>query len=93
MCVLILSTTFVWNIPHSKKKLARYYKKMYIGLHVKYPSFLPEFSETWTFSADFRKMLKYQISWKSAKFESSCSMRTDRHDPANSPFSEFCEHA
>ena len=24
MCVLIFSTTFVWNISHSKKKLARY---------------------------------------------------------------------
>jgi hypothetical protein len=27
MCVLILSTSFVWNISHSKKKLATYYYK------------------------------------------------------------------
>ena len=27
MCVLIFSTTFVWNISHSKKNLARYDKK------------------------------------------------------------------
>ena len=27
MCVLIFSTTFVWNISHSKKKKARYYHK------------------------------------------------------------------
>jgi len=28
MCVLISSTTFVWNISHSKKNWARYDKKM-----------------------------------------------------------------
>jgi hypothetical protein len=27
MCVLIFSTTFVWNIFHSKKNWARYNKK------------------------------------------------------------------
>jgi len=27
MCVLILSTTFVRNIPHFKKNSARYYHK------------------------------------------------------------------
>ena len=40
MCVLIFSTTFVWNISHSKKKRARY-DKMYVGLHVKYPYSCP----------------------------------------------------
>jgi hypothetical protein len=24
MCVLSFSTTFIWNIPHAKKNLARY---------------------------------------------------------------------
>jgi hypothetical protein len=95
MCVLRFSTTFIWNISHSKKKLARYDVpgKMYTGLHVKCSLFLSDFNETWTFSTDSRKVLKYQISWKSVQWEPSCCMRTDRHDEANSRFSQFCERA
>ena len=44
--VLISSTTFVWNISHSKKNWARYDKKMYIGLHVKYPLYLSDFNKS-----------------------------------------------
>jgi len=51
---------------------------MYNGLYVKCPLFWSDFNKTWIFSTDFGILLKYQISWKSAPLEPSCSMRTDR---------------
>jgi hypothetical protein len=45
----------------------------------------------------FGKILQYEISWKSAQWKPSCSMRTDeqtdRQDEANSRFEQFCKRA
>jgi hypothetical protein len=51
---------------------------MCTGFRVKYPLFLSDLNESWVFSADIRKILKYEISRKSVQWEPSCSMRTDR---------------
>jgi len=49
---------------------------MYNGLHVKYPSFLPDFNKTWIFWADFGKIIEDKILWKS--WQPSYSLRPDR---------------
>jgi hypothetical protein len=49
MSVLIFSTTFIWNISHSKKKSTRYYTNVKMS-SCEVPVFLSHFNETWIFS-------------------------------------------
>ena len=74
-CVLIFYTIFVWNFSRSKEKLARLDKNVYWSSCIlySYPILLKiEFS--WQI---FEKSLKYQISWKSVRWEPSCFMLTE----------------
>jgi hypothetical protein len=76
--------------------LRRIEREIIINVHrssCKVPLFLSNFKETWILSTDFRKILKYKISWKSVQWEPSCSMRTGRHNEANSRYSQFWECA
>jgi len=95
-CVLMFSVTFVWNISHSKKKWARYDKKMYIGLRVKCPLFLSDFKETWIFFDRFSNNPPISSSIKIRSVGTElfhADGRTDIHDEANSRYSQFCERA
>jgi hypothetical protein len=86
VCVLILSTGFVWNFPHSKKKWAKCYPRVILMLSSCYSS---QISMKLEFSVQVAKNT-HKISWKSIQWEQSCSMRkhgrTYIHDEANSHF-------
>jgi hypothetical protein len=75
MRVLIFSTTFFWTISHSQNKSVTYYQKC-TCLHIKCPLFLTELNQIW-YLRGFRKLLKYQISWRPIQWEPKCSKRTD----------------
>jgi len=80
MCVL--SKTFL-IIRRIERDIIQ---KNYIGIHVNYPLFLPDFNETWIFSTDFWKILEYEILRKSIQSVPGCSMLTDRQNEANGLF-------
>jgi hypothetical protein len=92
--VQLLSETFL-----SLRIIESNITMIYIGLHLKYPSFFSDFNEICICSTDFRKILKCQFSRKSIRWESNWFLRkktqkrTDRHDEASSRFSQFREHA
>jgi hypothetical protein len=76
LCVLIFCTTSVWKISHSRNNSVRYV----INVHrssCKVLLCLSDLNETWTFTTKKKKILKYQISWKSIQWKLRCSMQMD----------------
>ena len=90
----IFSATFVRNTSHAKKKWASYSHKCTEVFTYSTRFFLTDFDETWIFSTDFRKIFKYKTSLKSVRGSRvvPCG-RTDRHDEANSRFSQLLKRA
>jgi len=80
------------------RRISEIGQKSYVILYVKYPLFLSYFKANWIFSQIFKKYSKYQI-WKkknpsTRSWVVPCGRtdgRTDRHDEANSRFSQYCK--
>jgi hypothetical protein len=88
--VLIFYQTFVCNVPHSKTNPARYYK--FTHLFKQSVSYACQILMKLGFS---RQLFKKSLN---IKFHENRQMgaelfHTDRHDEANSRFSQFCESA
>jgi len=91
-CVLIYLQLYLKHFS-LLEEMSEIWEKIYVGLHVKYPLFLSDFNETWIFWTVFRKIFKYEISWKSVHCEPSCSMRTERWIDLTKLIVAFCNFA
>ena len=74
ICILILPTTFASNISHSKKNSERYYHKRSQVFMYNAPYSCHILKKRICLTC-FRKVLKYQISWKTVLWEPKSSMR------------------
>ena len=57
--------SFVCKFVSLWEELSEVWSQIHNDIHVKCRLFLSDFNETWNFSTNLRKILKYQISWKS----------------------------
>ena len=66
--------------------------KMFGSLHEKCPLFLSDLNEAWSISAVFSKTTEIWTFMKICQVGDEL-FHADRHDEANSRFSQFCERA
>ena len=76
-CVFWCSIQLLFEKNSFQEESSKIWSQKYISVHVKYPLFLWQFNETWIFSTDYWKSLKYNTSRNSVQWETSCSMRMD----------------
>ena len=91
--LLLLSEAFLILRRTELEMIIYIYIYTHIGLHVKYRLFLSDINETWNLTG-FRKICskKFNKNPFSGSPAVPCA-RTDRHDEANSCFSQFFECA
>jgi hypothetical protein len=102
-CVSILSTTFVWNISHSKKNWARYDQRctlVFMSINRYSCQIFMELNTVDRFSKNalkenFMKILpvEAELFHADGRTDGRTERQTGRHDEANSRFSQFCERA
>jgi hypothetical protein len=102
MCVLIFSTTFVWNISHSKKNPARYYHKCAQVFMQSDGCSCQILMELEFFREFFQKYSNIRfhdnqssgtrvVPWRrtDGRTDGQTDRQTDRHDGTNSRFLQF----
>jgi hypothetical protein len=91
--VSIFSTTFVWNISHYTKNLARYYHQctffFMLSIHNSCQILMKiEFSQQ---MFEQYSNIKFHVSLSSGSQVVPWNRKADRYDAANSHFSQFCK--
>ena len=77
--ICVLDFLYIFRLKHLI--LRRNGRDIIINTHkssCKCPLLLSHFNQIWFFLTDFRKMLKYEISWKLYYFEASCYVLAER---------------
>jgi hypothetical protein len=95
-CVFWFSLQLLSKIFFILRRIKRDVIKTCVGLHVKYSLFLLYLDETWSFFTHFQKNPRILIFMKIHLFgvelfyaDGWTDIQTDRHDEANSRFSNF----
>ena len=83
------STTFVWNISHSRQNWERDHHKCLSVVMQSVRCSCQILEKLWILPTYIQKIPRYQISWKFCVVGAELFVRTDRHDEANSHFRGF----